>query len=147
MHQVALLLDPNNLQHSEILELIQNKVVVKDARRLLHVGFDAADIPGVGALQHLHQHLQVHPEGLGHRGLGLVGHPLDGSLAEAAITFDLTQLRNFGLQVSELADLLHKVGPGVEEGVEEDVLLRVLVLVDEAGDVVEDGAGVVADER
>lgn len=54
MHRVALLLDPNNLQHSEILELIQNKVVVKDARRLLHVGFDAADTPDVGALEHLH---------------------------------------------------------------------------------------------
>ena len=60
MHRVALLLDPNNLQHSEILELIQNKVVVKDARRLLHVGFDAADTPDVGALEHLHLMLTPH---------------------------------------------------------------------------------------
>ena len=44
-----------------------------------------------------------------------------------------------------VAKLLNKRRRRLGESVEEDVLLRVAVLVDEAVDVVDDGAGVVAD--
>ena len=90
-------------------------------------------------------YLQLQPEGVADCRFGAVGHPLDGSLAEAVVPLNVAKLGHLGLKVPEFAQFLHEAAPRVEQDVEEDVLLSIPVLVHEAGDVVKHAAGVVAD--
>ena len=57
----ALLLDPDDLEHAEVLELVQHQLLVVKTGGLLHVGLDTSDVPGVGVLQNCHQHGKLHP--------------------------------------------------------------------------------------
>merc|ERR1719225_146242 len=90
------------------------------------------------------QHSKLESEGIADGRLGAVGESLDGALAEAVVALHvLAQLSHLGLQVSELAQLLHERCLRVEQDVKEDVLLTVPVLVNKALHIVKDNACVV----
>jgi len=50
--------------------------------------------------------LQLEPEGIADGGLGPVGEPLDGPLAEGGVTLHVPHLRHFRQQVSKFTQLL-----------------------------------------
>lgn len=86
MDRESLLPNPNDLQHAEVFELVQDEFAVVVVGRLLHVGLDAPDVPGVGRLEHIDEHLKLESERVADGRLGLVGHhPLHGAFGEASV--------------------------------------------------------------